>query len=72
MCDLTLGNINLDEIKGDPNKLTQFILDPTSFNLQKRVNISDPIVPSLFELSRNFCNYIHTERTRKLNELAKK
>ena len=72
MCDLTLGNINLGEIKGDPNKLTQFILDPTSFNLQKRVNISDPIVPSLFKLSRNFCNYIHTERTRKLNELAKK
>ena len=72
LCDLTLNNINFSEIKSDSNKLTQFILDPTSFNLQKRVHISDPIVPTMFKLSRNLCKAIHTERTRKLSELAKK
>ena len=48
--------------------ITQFILDPTSFNLTKRVNISDPIAQQLFKISRDMCNYLHTERMRQLKE----
>ena len=56
-------------MKSDESVLTQFLLDPTSFNLKKRVNIGDPAVPALFKLSRDFCTTIHSERTRKLREL---
>ena len=56
---------------GSPEKLTQFILDPTSFNLKNRVNISDPIAQEIFEISRNMCNYIHSERMRQLDRLWK-
>ena len=38
-------NINLQQFKCEYNLLTQFILDPTSFNLPQRVNINDPILP---------------------------
>ena len=46
---------------GSPEKLTQFILDPTSFNLKNRVNISDPIVPDLYSISIDLCNQ-YTQR----------
>ena len=61
--------MTFESIKNDPNILTQFLLDPTSFNLKTRVHISDPIVPTLFKLSRDYCSAIHEERTRKLHKL---
>ena len=36
--------------EANPEYLTQFILDPTSINLRKRVNMSDPIVPDLYRI----------------------
>ena len=72
LCLLTKNNLNFDEIKSDEKQLTQFIIDPTSFNLQNRVHISDPIVPAFFKLSTNLCNEIHKERTHILRELSKK
>ena len=69
VCKLTKNSINFENMKSDDSVLTQFILDPTSFNLKKRVNIGDPAVPTLFKLSRDFCTAIHSERTRKLREL---
>ena len=56
----------------NPEYLTQFLLDPTSINLRKRVNISDPIVPDLYSISRDLCNHIHSERMKQLGELAKR
>ena len=50
--------------EGSPETLTQFILERTSFNLKNRVNISDPIALEIFQISRNMCNYIHSERMR--------
>ena len=49
-------------------KLTQFILDPSSLNLSQCVNINHPALPALFEISRNLCNAIHTEIMRQLKE----
>ena len=44
--------------------LTQFILDPTSFNHTDRIHTSDPIVTNLFKLSRDMCWTIHKEESR--------
>ena len=71
ICIFTQNCINFDSIKTDPDILTQFILDPTSFNLNTRVHISDPQVPALFKVSRDYCYAIHEERTRRLQELNK-
>ena len=61
--------LNASRLKTDQNILTQYLLDPISFNLETRVHISDPIVPTLFKLSRDYCSAIHEERTRKLHKL---
>ena len=45
------------------NEFTQFILDPSSLNLKKRVNISHPALPELFKLSRDYCYAIDRTRT---------
>ena len=60
----------LDE--NNPETLTQFILDPTSFNLKKRVQISDPMAQDLFKISRDICNHIHIERMKLLKDLSKR
>ena len=69
ICSVIQSNFNFENIKTDPETLTQFLLDPTSFNLKTRVHINDPVVPDLFKLSRDYCYAIHSERTRKLEEL---
>ena len=58
--------------EANPEYLTQFILDPTSINLRKRVHISDPIVPELYRISRDLCNHIHSERMKQLSDLVKR
>ena len=58
----------LDE--NNPETLTQFILDPTSFNLKKRVHISDPMGQDLFKVSQDMCNHIHMERMKLLKDLS--
>ena len=56
--------INLTHIVSDKEQLTQFLIDPASMNLKHRVNISDPVLPNLFQLCRRFWNGIHHERTK--------
>ena len=64
---------NFQEILDDtnPETLTQLILDPTSFNLKKRVSTSDPILMEIFKLSRDICNHVHLKRMKMLNKLRK-
>ena len=69
-CQLAKTNLNFDSVVESPNILTQFILDPTSFNLTNRVHMNDPIVQHLFKLSRDLCFSIHSARMKKLKELA--
>ena len=71
LCLVARSKLNLQEILCDPNTLTQFILDPTSFNLKSRVDIGDPIVTPLFNLSRDLCNCINIERMKRLNNMKK-
>ena len=63
---------NMGNMKTSEKILTQFILDPTSFNLTDRIHTSDPIVTNLFKLSRDMCWTIHKERIKILQELSKK
>ena len=72
LCLLSRNSLNFEEIKNNPKSLTQFILDPTSFNLVTRIHNSDPIVPALFKLSRDICFSIHNARMKKLRELLNK
>ena len=65
------SELNFKSILENPDELTQFILDPTSFNLQNRVHISDPIVQKLFKLSRDLCFSIHNTRMKSLQTLIK-
>ena len=56
------SNLVFEELKSDKEELCQFILDPTSFNLRKRINFNDPIVDELFRISRNFCHSMNEKR----------
>ena len=61
-CKKSQSNIDFQDTSSEVNTFTQFILDPSSFNLNVRINMSDPILPSIFKLSRDYCNAIHTKR----------
>ncbi len=52
--------------------LTQFILDPCSLNLSKRINVNDEKLPLLFIKMRNLCWALDKERMSKLNEINNK
>ena len=51
----TKNKIDFDEIMKSDEELCQFILDPTSINLQIRVSLQDPLLTDLFKLARDFC-----------------
>ena len=70
VCEMSRSNIDLEPILQEPKSLTQFILDPTSFNLKERIHMNDPIVTDLFRLSRHFCYAIHSDRIRHLKSLS--
>ena len=57
----------INDIMTNQDTLTQFILDPSSMNLKKRININDENLPKLFTISRNLCNSIHQARLKKLS-----
>ena len=64
ICQEAGVNINLSLLSS--SQLTQFILDPSSMNLKHRVDIRHPILPSLFQLSRDYCFAIDKRRTASL------
>ena len=71
LCQTSICYIDFDVILSDKHVLTQFILDPTSLNLKTNVNISDPMVPELYRLSRDICYALHRERKERLNIISK-
>ena len=60
-------NEHIQTIIESKENLCQFILDPTSINLSNRVNQQDPVVDTLFHLSRDFCYAINARRMKLLN-----
>ena len=65
---------DFEKIRSNPEIFTQFVLDPTSLNLDNstRINSSDPIVGELINNSRDLCYSIHTERMKLLKNIEKK
>ena len=70
LCLLSENNISFDYMVKSEETLTQFILDPCSFNLKTRIHIDDPVKSALFKLSRDFCFSLDKQRRQKLNALS--
>ena len=70
-CQLTKSQLRFEDILKNDQELTQFILDPASLNLQKRVHMSDPAIDELFRISRDYCYTINTIRMRQHSEQQK-
>ena len=47
------------------------IFNSTTMNLERRINENDPILPEIFQLSRDYCFAISNERTKLLKALTK-
>ena len=62
LCSQSKSKIQFEDISSENAALCQFILDPASFNLPNRIHLNDPILGSIFKLSRDFCNAINTTR----------
>ena len=62
LCSKTKIPINFEAISSNEDTLCQFILDPSSFNLKFRVNLTDPTLCRFFKLSRDYCNAINKRR----------
>ena len=62
ICSTSKSNISFEEICSDSEVFCQFVLDPASFNLTKRVHMNDPTLLPLFRLSRDYCYAVNSAR----------
>ena len=60
------SKVSFEDILRNSETLTQFILDPTSMNLEKRIHINDPALPSLRNLSHDYSYKVNSIRMQKL------
>ena len=72
LCSQSKSKIEFEEICKQDKILCQFILDPASFNLKRRIHLSDPILGRIFQLSRDYCNAINTARMSVIRTKEKK
>ena len=56
------SGVDFAHIMSDSEKLCQFILDPTSLNLESRISVNDPMVNLFFQTSRDLCFSINEKR----------
>ena len=71
VCKATKSEICFEDILRRQDSLCQFILDPTSLNLEERVNIKDPALPDLLKISRDYCYAINSRRMNIINSKKK-
>ena len=62
ICNTSKSDISLEEINSDSEVFCQFVLDPASFNLTKRVHMNDPALLPLFRLSCDYCYVVNSAR----------
>ena len=67
-CKQTKSRVEFEDIRKNETSLTQFILDPSSFNLEKRVHVDDPALSTLFRISRDYCYAVNSMRMKKLSK----
>ena len=66
-CRITKSKLNFEDICENDDVLTQFVLDPSSLNLEKRVHMSDPALQTLFKISRDYCYTVIAMRMKKIS-----
>ena len=71
LCSVTKSQIDFEYISSDKEILSQFLIDPCSFNLTQRVHIDDPAVDQFYRLSRDLCFALDKDRRSQLSALAK-
>ena len=54
VCAQSKSNLDFSKIKQNNETLCQFLLDPTSFNLQQRIHRNDPLEEIFFKFSRDY------------------
>ena len=69
-CRTTKSKLNFVFIYENDDMLTQFVLDPSSLNLEKRVHMSDPALQTLFKISRDYCYTVNVMRMKKISGKA--
>ena len=62
LCSLSLPQIIFFDIRKSKQILAQFLLDPSSLNLRRRISSDDPILPDLFKLCQKYCHITHKDR----------
>ena len=63
-----INSFDFESVVQDNELFCQFVLDPCSMNLASRINIADPSLAELFQLSRDLCYGIHSKRLEILKE----
>ena len=69
LCEKSKSGVNFSEIMQDNTTLCQFVLDPTSMNLSRRIHMTDELLGAFFRTSRDFCACISEKRTKMLSEI---
>ena len=64
------SGISIDIDHYSSSEFCQFALDPSSLNLAKRVSITHPVLPLLFQQSRDLCYSIDKTRSHILSSLT--
>ena len=62
------SGFDFNSVLSDSDKITQFVLDPTSLNLKLRISASDPHLATFFKLSRDYCYSVHNRRMKILKQ----
>ena len=68
LCLQSSSEVSFSELISDRETLCQFILDPSSFNLKKRIHLNDPLLGSFFQISRDLCFTINERRLKLIKE----
>ena len=68
LCLQSKSEVDFSEFLSENETLCQFIIDPTSFNLKRRISLSDPLIASFFQTSRDLCYTINERRLKLLKE----
>ena len=68
LCMQSTSGVIFSDIIKENETTSQFILDPSSFNLKSRIHMNDPLLGLFFKISRDICFSINTRRLKLLKE----
>ena len=68
---MSTSGVIFSDITCDNDIFCQFILDPTSPNLPRRINLNDSLLESFFQISRDMCFAMNAKRITLIRNLDK-